>query len=144
MTQQEITIIRKTWKIFRSINPDIVGDAFYSKLFADAPAVRRMFPAEMNAQYKKLVDMLSGIVANLDDISVLSEDIAAMARRHTEYGVRPGHYKVVGNALLWTLQQGLGTDWNPAVELAWRKCYQQLADAMIAAGERVEGEGKGG
>lgn len=136
MTQEEITIIRKTWKIFRSINPAIVGDAFYSKLFADAPAVRKMFPAEMEAQYKKLVDMLSSIVANLDDISVLSQEIAAMARRHTEYGVRPGHYKVVGNALLWTLQRGLGADWNAAVEAAWRKCYMQLAETMTSAGER--------
>jgi len=139
MTQQEINIIRKTWKIFRGINPAIVGDAFYSKLFADAPAVRKLFPAEMDAQYKKLVDMLSSIVVHLDDLSVLSEELSAMARRHAGYGVRPGHYKIVGNALLWTLQQGLGTDWNAAVDNAWRKCYAQLAEKMIMAGEEVEG-----
>lgn len=139
MTQQEINIIRKTWKIFRGINPAIVGDAFYSKLFADAPAVRKLFPAEMDAQYKKLTDMLSSIVVHLDDLSVLSEELSAMARRHAGYGVRPGHYKIVGNALLWTLQQGLGADWNATVDDAWRKCYAQLAEKMIMAGEEVKG-----
>jgi len=139
MTQQEINIIRKTWKIFRGINPAIVGDAFYSKLFADAPAVRKLFPAEMDAQYKKLTDMLSSIVVHLDDLSVLSEELSAMARRHAGYGVRPGHYKIVGNALLWTLQQGLGADWNATVDDAWRKCYAQLAEKMIMVGEEVKG-----
>jgi hemoglobin-like flavoprotein len=29
--------------------------------------------------------------------------------RHTGYGVKPDHYRLVGNALLWTLEKGLGS-----------------------------------
>ena len=65
----------------------------------------------------------------------LNEDIAAMARRHVHYGVRPAHYKLVGNALLWTLRQGLGQDWTIDVEQAWTKCYSNLADTMMRATE---------
>ena len=133
MTDEQIVLIKKTWRLFRDINPVLVGDTFYSKLFADNPGLRKMFPKYMNEQYKKLIDMLSTIVARLDHLEDLSEDIAAMARRHVHYGVKAEHYKLVGNALLWTLQQGLSNEWTPEVKEAWTRCYNTLADTMIKA-----------
>jgi len=135
MTQEQIQLVKRTWKIFRSIDPVLVGDTFYSKLFNDNPALRRMFPQNMNEQYRKLMDMISTIVARLDHLHELSDDIGAMAQRHARYGVRPGHYKLVGKALLWTMEQGLGIDWTPAVKEAWVTCYTTLSDAMISASQ---------
>lgn len=131
MTQEEIALVKKTWRAFRGINPATVGDLFYSKLFADSPNLRKMFPVNMDQQYQKLVDMLSAIVIRLDRLDELTDDIAAMAQRHAGYGVKPAHYKLVGVALLWTLQKGLGEDWNEEVKNAWATCYKLLADIMI-------------
>ena len=133
MTKEEIILIKRTWKLFREINPTVVGDTFYSKLFLDNPSVRKMFPKEMNQQYQKLIDMLSTIVGRLDNLEELSGDIAAMGQRHVAYGVKPAQYQKVGEALLWTLEQGLGKDFTPEVKEAWAKCYTTLADAMINA-----------
>lgn len=133
MTKEEIILIKRTWKLFREINPVVVGDTFYSKLFLDNPSVRKMFPKEMNQQYQKLIDMLSTVVGRLDNLDELSSDIAAMAQRHVTYGVKPAQYKKVGEALLWTLEQGLGKDFTPEVKEAWTKCYTTLADTMIEA-----------
>ena len=133
MTKEEIILIKRTWKLFREINPVVVGDTFYSKLFLDNPSVRKMFPKEMNQQYQKLIDMLSTVVGRLDNLEDLSGDIAAMAQRHVAYGVKPAQYQKVGEALLWTLEQGLGKDFTPEVKEAWTKCYTTLADAMINA-----------
>jgi hemoglobin-like flavoprotein len=131
MTEAEIILVKKTWKAFRGINPTTVGDLFYTKLFSDNPALRKMFPTNMEQQYQKLIDMLNAVVIRLDKLDELTEEIAAMAQRHVEYGVRPAHYKLVGKALLWTLQKGLGRDWNEEVKNAWSTCYKILADAMI-------------
>lgn len=133
MTEEEVRLIKKTWKLVRAIDPAMVGDLFYSKLFNDHPALRNMFPDKMDEQYRKLMDMLSLVVARLDKLDELTNDISEMARRHVGYGVRPAHYKMVGSALLWTLQQGLGKDWTPEVREAWIKCYNTLADVMINA-----------
>jgi len=119
--------------MIRGIDPLLVGDLFYTKLFTDHPSLRHMFPQKMDGQYRKLMDMLSIIVARLEKLDELTSDIADMARRHVKYGVRPAHYKMVGNALLWTLQHGLGKDWTPDVKEAWIKCYTTLSDAMINA-----------
>lgn len=139
MTEEQIVLVRRSWKMFRGVDPSIVGDTFYSKLFSDAPAVRRMFPSRMDDQYKKLMDMLSTIVARLDRINEMKGEIAAMGRRHANYGVKPAHYQLVGQALLWTLEQGLGRDWTPELASAWENCYHMISDAMINASLEVEG-----
>lgn len=133
MTETQIRLVKKTWKIFRSIDPVLVGDTFYSKLFTDNPALRRMFPGNMKMQYQKLVDMLSTIIARLEKWDELAAGLGELAQRHVHYGVRPGHYKLVGKALLWTLGQGLGKEWTPEVKEAWLKCYTAIADTMITA-----------
>jgi nitric oxide dioxygenase len=133
MTEEQVKLVKKTWKMVRAIDPVMVGDLFYSKLFNDHPALRNMFPKKMDEQYRKLMDMLSTVVARLEKLDELTNDISEMARRHVGYGVRPAHYKMVGSALLWTLQQGLGNDWTQEVKEAWIKCYNTLADTMIAA-----------
>jgi len=115
------------------MDPALVGDVFYSKLFAENPSLRRMFPKQMDEQYKKLINMLSIIVARLDHIDELTADIEAMAQRHAGYGVKPEHYRLVGSALLWVLEHGLGKDWNDDVKEAWQNCYTLLADTMINA-----------
>jgi hemoglobin-like flavoprotein len=137
MTAAQILIVKKTWKIFRGISPATIGDLFYSKLFTDNPALRKMFPADMDQQYQKLIDMLNAIVIRLDKLDELTEDIAAMAQRHVDYAVKPAHYKLVGNALLWTLQKGLGNDWNGEVGDAWSACYSMLAETMMRSATLV-------
>jgi nitric oxide dioxygenase len=47
--------------------------------------------------------------------------------------VEPGHYNLVGDAFLWTLDQGLGEAFTPEVRAAWIGAYRTLAGAMIAA-----------
>ena len=131
MKPEQIKLVKKTWKILMGINPTIIGDAFYSKLFTDHPAIRKLFPSDMNQQYIKLVDMLTSIIMNLDHLESVSEEIIAMSNRHTGYGVKPAHYEMVGSALLWTLQKGLGAEWSNDIENAWIACYQSLADTMI-------------
>lgn len=132
MTEREISIIKRSWQLFRSIDPKLIGEVFYGRLFLQMPALRPMFRSSMEEQYIKIVDMLSLIVSRLDRIEELNDEIRQLAIRHIQYGVRPAHYKLVGDALLWTLEKGLGKDWTDETAAAWKKCYTLLADRMIA------------
>ncbi|HEU5164312.1 MAG TPA: globin domain-containing protein [Chitinophagaceae bacterium] len=135
MTKEQILLIKKTWGIFREIDPVLIGDVFYSKLFFDMPHLEHLFHTPKEEQSKKLVEMLSVIVGRLDRLEELTEEIKQLAIRHVQYGVKEQHYKAVGVALLWTLQQGLGSDWNEKVKEAWATCFQILSDTMIHASE---------
>lgn len=131
MTTQEIQIVKRTWRKLMMIDPELVGDLFYTKLFNENPRIRTLFPKDMTTQNKKLTDMLTSIITSIDHIDNVRQDINDMARRHVNYHVKPEHYDMVGKSLLWTLEQGLGSDWNDEVKYAWVSCYTSLADMMI-------------
>jgi nitric oxide dioxygenase len=133
MTEEQITLVKNSWKVFRKMDPGFVGDVFYSKLFFENPKLRQMFPHSMDHQYQKLIEMLSVIISKLDRLNDITADIKAMALRHEGYGVKPQHYRLLGNALLWTMERGLGNDWNDKVKEAWSACYTKIAETMIAA-----------
>ncbi|RYZ52350.1 MAG: hemoglobin [Sphingobacteriales bacterium] len=133
LTLEQIQLVKSSWGPFRRIDPKLVGDVFYSKLFMENPQLRRLFPKNMDEQYQKLLAMVNLIVGRLNQIEKLTDDISAMARRHVSYGVKAEHYTAVGNALLWTLEQGMGKDWRPEVQQAWAACYSILSDTMINA-----------
>ncbi len=138
MTEAQMMLVKKTWAMLRNIDPVIVGDVFYSRLFFQEPSLEKMFKSTMTEQYKKLLDMLSTIVARLERLDEISYDIQQLAIRHIKYGVKRAHYEMVGDALLWTLEQGLGNDWNEEVKEAWAKCYAIISTTMMeaAAAER--------
>ena len=135
MTEEQISLVKKTWNIFREIDPVLVGDVFYSKLFFDMPHLKNLFHASKEEQARKLVDMLTTIVGRLDNLSEFTQEIKQLAARHVQYGVKEHHYKAVGTALLWTLRQGLGSDWNEKTSEAWAACYRILSDTMINASD---------
>jgi len=133
LTKNEIALIRKSWNTIRKIDPIIVGDVFYTKLFYENPELRKLFSKDMQEQYKKLVEMLNSIITRLENLHELKGDIAQMARRHANYGVKPEHYNMVGKALLWTLQKALVKEWNDELKNAWINCYAILSGTMITA-----------
>jgi hemoglobin-like flavoprotein len=53
--------------------------------------------------------------------------------RHVGYGVKDKDYDTVGEALIWTLQQGLGEGFTPEVQEAWIAVYGVLSDTMKGA-----------
>ena len=133
MTTEEIALVKNSWKTLREVKPEIIGDVFYTKLFLESPELKPMFSSSMDKQAKKLITMLNVIIARLDRLDELTDDIRKLAVRHDGYGIRPAHYDLVGAALLWTLKTAMGLDWTDAVEKAWVKCYTTLSGAMISA-----------
>ncbi len=112
---------------------DTAADLFYGRLFELDPTLRKMFPEDMKAQKKKLIAMLGAAVAGLSIVNELMPVVRDLGKRHVGYGVQERHYKTVGAALLWTLEQGLGAAWTPALKDAWVEVYTALSGAMIEA-----------
>jgi len=105
---------------------------FYDRLFEVAPAVKVMFPADMTEQRRKLMATLAVVVNGLSNLESVLPAASALAKRHVSYGARPEHYPVVGGALLWTLEKGLGEAWTADVADAWTAAYGTLSGYMIS------------
>ena len=59
--------------------------------------------------------------------------VRQLAVNHVQWGVRPEHYEPVGNALLWTLEQGLGPAFTPEVRQSWVAAFAALSAVMVDA-----------
>ncbi len=79
LTGVQIKLIKKSWEVFRTMNPAIIGDVFYSRLFLQHPALEKLFKPSMEAQYKKLINMLTMIVSRLERIEEITQEIKEMA-----------------------------------------------------------------
>ena len=79
----------------------------------------------------------AGGVKSLSDLEKLIPAVQALGRRHSSYGVTAQHYSTVGEALLWTLEQGLGQAFDSEMREAWTATYTVLARTMQAAAEEA-------
>jgi methyl-accepting chemotaxis protein len=133
---------------FAKVEP-IAGQAaqmFYGRLFELDPKLRALFKGDMQAQGKKLMQMIAAAVRMLNDVPKLVPVLENLGRRHGGYGVRERDYATVGQALLWTLEKGLGAGFTSEVRAAWTEVYGIIAKNMIkAAGQSAStAHGKSG
>jgi hemoglobin-like flavoprotein len=130
MTPEQIKLVQAS---FSQVAPiaDKAAVLFYDRLFEMAPQVKALFPTDMAEQRRKLMSTLAIVVSGLSDLPSILPAASALATRHVAYGAKPEHYPVVGGALLWTLEQGLGKDWTPDVADAWLAAYTTLSSFMI-------------
>jgi hemoglobin-like flavoprotein len=138
MTPDQKRLVRDTWDQVAPM-AEAAADMFYRRLFEIDPATRKLFRAtEMVAQRKKLLQTLSFAINGLDNLDGLASKGKDLGRRHAGYGVTDAQYDSVGAPLLWTLEQGLGRAWTPAVASAWTEVYAMLSGIMRSAAARAE------
>ena len=136
MTLEEINLVQTTWAQVLPIR-NTAADLFYKKLFELEPDLRPLFPEDIAEQKLKLMKMLNTAVNGLSDLEALVPAVQDLGRRHVGYGVKDEHYPLVGAALLWTLEQGLGPAFSDDVRAAWTTVYGVLADTMQNAAKDV-------
>ncbi|MFT7596306.1 MAG: hemoglobin-like flavoprotein [Paracoccaceae bacterium] len=115
------------------------ADIFYTRLFDIAPQVRPMFKKDMAEQGNMLMTTQGVVVNGLRDLDKIVPVAQKLAKAHVAYGVQAEHYAPVGEALIYTLDQGLGGAFTPEIKDAWVAAYGILSDVMITAGYGDQG-----
>ena len=131
MNPTQIELVQESFSKVAPIS-EAAAVIFYDRLFEVAPSVKAMFPADMTEQRKKLMMMLAAVVGGLGNLESILPAASALAKRHVSYGAKPEHYPVVGGALLYTLEKGLGAAWTPELASAWTAAYGTLSGYMIS------------
>jgi hemoglobin-like flavoprotein len=136
MTPAQVSLVQESFKKVEPIAPQ-AADLFYNRLFEIAPDVRPMFPDDLSSQKEKLMSMIGTAVNNLHQVETIIPAVQELGRKHVGYGVTADHYKPVGEALIWTLEKGLGDDFTPEVKEAWVTTYMTLQTVMTEAAAEV-------
>src|SRR5258707_2858185 len=131
MTPDQVKLVQESFAKVVPIS-ETAAVLFYDRLFEIAPSVRAMFPDDMSEQRKKLMATLAVVVNGLTNLEAVLPAASALAKRHVNYGAKAEHYPVVGGALLFTLEKGLGEAWTPDLAAAWTAAYGTLSGYMIS------------
>ena len=136
ITSDDVRRVRESFALVVPIK-EAAADLFYNRLFEIAPRVQVLFPDDLREQKRKLMAMLATAVAGLHNLDKLVPAVKDLGARHVGYGAKAEHYAVVGEALLWTLESGLGEAFTPDVRQAWTKVYNTLAAVMQAGAAEI-------
>lgn len=131
MTPAQVKLIQDSFAKVAPISEQAAA-LFYGRLFEIAPEARPLFKGDMDEQGRKLMATLAVVVDGLSNLDALLPAASALAKRHVAYGVTPDHYAPVGEALIWTLERGLGAGWTQELAAAWAAAYATLSQFMIA------------
>ena len=132
MTPEKIELVKASWAKVAPISEQ-AAELFYGKLFELNPEFKSLFKSDMKEQGRKLMAMLNTAVNSLDKLETIVPAVQDMGRRHVTYGVKEEDYDIVGEALLWTLEQGLGEGFSVEVKQAWTDTYTLVATTMKSA-----------
>lgn len=151
LTESDRKAVRQSFRLVVPI-ADTAADLFYKRLFELKPDYRRLFADDIGSQKRKLLRMLAFIVRSLDYKDTEWRDdvppeqdlmlvVLALGRRHSDlYRIPSESYAVVGEALLWTLDYGLGEAFTQDVRAAWTRLYNLLAQTMRLGSTAIDRE----
>ena len=132
MTPQHTALVRAS---HARLTPqaDAFGRLFYRKLFTLAPELQPLFIGDIRQQAARLMQMIGAAVGLLDRPAQLVPVLQHLGARHAGYGVQPRDYQVVGLALIDTLAEQLGAEFDADTRAAWAAMYGVVSSTMIAA-----------
>lgn len=139
-TVDQLQLVQQTFALVEP-NAPAVAENFYNRLFAIDPHLRNLFANDMADQRDRLMTMISEAVEGLNDLGTLVPLLEDLGVRHAGYDVSPVDYDTVGEALLGTLEEGLGDAFSSDVREAWTSVYSLIAETMkSAAASSIESE----
>ena len=136
MTPHQENLIKESFGMVAPI-ADQAATIFYARLFELDPSLQRLFAhTDMAAQRKNLMQTLTVVVKSIDKLDAIVPAVQALGGRHAGYGVTPGMFGTVGQALIDTLEVGLGDAFTAECRDSWVEAFGILSSVMIESMEQ--------
>lgn len=127
LTARQIELIERSYRLV-SLRLLATGERFYQILFERYPQVQSLFKADSRTQSMKLMQTIGFAVSQLHSPDMLAPVLQALGSRHIGYGVQAEHYNYVGEALIATLAEMLGPQFDEETREAWTTLYGLLVE----------------
>jgi nitric oxide dioxygenase len=139
LTETQIDLLQSSFGLVRPI-AETAGMMFYERIFTLAPGTRALFGDDLPRQARRTMGAVGTVVDGLRQLDDVVPFLVRLGARHVDYGVQPEHFDVVGAALIWTLEQGLGDAFTAPVREAWGVAWQIITDTMLTGMQGASSE----
>jgi hemoglobin-like flavoprotein len=118
-------------------NINKLSQIFYRELFHIEMGLKDIFPGNVVFLNRKFANML-GTFKNVEHLEKISASVEKMGERHSQnYAVQLEHFDPIEHALLFALHEYFADEFTVELEAAWHSVFQEVADIMKQAMERV-------
>ncbi|WP_150238054.1 globin domain-containing protein [Nocardiopsis quinghaiensis] len=108
-----------------------LAERFYQNLFSMAPAVREMFPENMQTQKERMAFALLEVVHHLDQPDEVAGYLRQLGAQHRrDLAIEPEHYPYVGRALVRAVSE-ISPTWSSSMSSAWVMVYEWITANML-------------
>lgn len=139
LNQEEIKTIRETVPLLKDKGQTITS-TFYKRLFEQHPELKHMFNQtnqKRGLQSSALAMAVLAAAENIDDFSPIVPVIMPVVYKHCALQVKAEHYPIVGENLIWAIQQVTGLKEDDPIIQTWIKAYGEIAEAFIGLEKEV-------
>ena len=138
----QVDAVTASWDKVAALGAETVGVLLFKRIFEIAPEALQFFSFkdepnlyESDALKKHgalVVTTVGTAVAGLKDLEKLAPVLKNLGKAHANKGIVAAHYDVVGQALIDTLQTGLGDEaFTVEVKEAWQSVYGVAKATML-------------
>jgi len=155
-SKKAILTVQQSWLAVKELGIANVGEILYKHLFRIAPETKKLFPLSVRMRYRewttsveeveddfenspatrnlfaKVVEAVGTAVAGLHNISRLVFELNALGMRHINYNMQEEYFAYGGQALVLTLQDGLGKALTDEIKQAWVSVYEFISANIIS------------
>ena len=129
MTPEAIVRVKSSYGAVAA-RPRQLAARFYMELFAVAPNLRPLFPADLTLLQGHFEAAIALVVRNLDDMPVLYESLRDLGAQHVHWGARPEDYVTAREALVGSIGS-LSPAWDDTLERHWRAAITAIVVPML-------------
>lgn len=119
-------------------NPDRFVQRIYELLFSRLPEVRGMFPEDMTAQRRKMIQTLDFVVSSLRSPAQVQRRLADLGARHAGIGVKPEHYPIVARAIVDAMADSRDGEFPEELRREWEQAFSLIGDAVWRSQREAE------
>jgi hemoglobin-like flavoprotein len=111
--------------------PAALTTAFFERLFATAPEVRELLPADLTEHVDHVDAAIAIVIRNLGDLQVLARPLEELGAEHVRWGVGPDRLAAAHAVLLDAVRTLAGERWSRLDERDWSAAFAALLAPMI-------------
>lgn len=142
MTDTQIETLRTSFNEFAR-HADVLGERFFTNLFAAQPVLRSLLPRNAWERDRELIAWMGMVVKNLHRVDSMSFLLEDAGQRCEHAGVQPQQFGRARDALVSAMRETAGTAdgnapaWSEDVEADWVDALNIIVSVMIRGAGRA-------
>eukprot|EP00123_Amoebidium_parasiticum_P004193 comp15475_c0_seq1/m.12461 comp15475_c0_seq1/g.12461 ORF comp15475_c0_seq1/g.12461 comp15475_c0_seq1/m.12461 type:complete len:398 (-) comp15475_c0_seq1:32-1225(-) len=107
-------------------------EKFYVRFFEQCPDAKPLFKNSLTTQGQVLHGAMAHLIKAMDKPEKLDSQVKKLGKMHAQMNVTPTMFYEFNNAMLWTLKETLGSEFDADLEGIWRLALTLLVRGMIS------------